>query len=50
MVQIARSIESSVPRDPLMPPAAFVESSFAEALDSVSCSINPDGIWTHESI
>ncbi|KAF9531678.1 hypothetical protein CPB83DRAFT_848544 [Crepidotus variabilis] len=35
MVQIAREIETSVPRDPLLPQTAFVESSFAEALDSV---------------
>ncbi|PPQ72320.1 hypothetical protein CVT26_007277 [Gymnopilus dilepis] len=35
MAQIAREIQTSVPPDPLQPAAAMVESSFAEALDSV---------------
>jgi len=35
MAQIAREIQDSIPRDPLLPQAANIQSSFAEALDSV---------------
>ena len=35
MAQIAREVEATAPRDPLLPPDAHVESSYATALDSV---------------
>jgi len=35
MAQIAREVEATAPRDPLLPPDARVESSYATALDSV---------------
>ena len=35
MAQIAREVEATAPRDPLLPPDAHVESSYAAALDSV---------------
>ncbi|KAF9064891.1 hypothetical protein BDP27DRAFT_1467712 [Rhodocollybia butyracea] len=35
MAQIALEAQNRAPRDPLLPPAAYVESSYAEALDSV---------------
>ncbi|KAF9443582.1 hypothetical protein P691DRAFT_778790 [Macrolepiota fuliginosa MF-IS2] len=35
MAHIAREVESTAPRDPLFPANAYVESSYAEALDSV---------------
>jgi len=35
MAQIAREVEATAPRDPLLPPDAHVESSHATALDSV---------------
>lgn len=47
MVQIAREIQNGVPRDPLQPAAAVVESSFAEALDSVSFVGN---LWMNHSL
>ena len=36
MAQIAREVEVTAPRDPLLPPDAHVESSYSAALDSVS--------------
>lgn len=36
MVQIALEMQRQAPRNPLVPAAATVESSYAEALDSVS--------------
>jgi hypothetical protein len=40
MVQIAREIENSaLRRDPFMPAAAHIPSSYAEALDSVSSQL-----------
>ena len=39
MAQIAREVEATAPRDPLLPPDAHVESSYATALDSVCFSI-----------
>ena len=36
MAQIAREVEATAPRDPLLPPDAHVESSYSTALDSVS--------------
>ena len=47
MAQIALDIQSSVPRDPLLPQAASVESSFAEALDSVSHCSKLSGFGTN---
>ena len=35
MAQVAREVEATAPRDPLLPPDAHVESSYAAALDSV---------------
>ena len=35
MAQIAKEVEATAPRDPLLPPDAHVESSYATALDSV---------------
>jgi len=35
MAQVAREVEATAPRDPLLPPDAHVESSYATALDSV---------------
>ncbi|KIK55622.1 hypothetical protein GYMLUDRAFT_76385 [Collybiopsis luxurians FD-317 M1] len=35
MAQIALEIQNRAPRDPLMPAAAYIESSYAEALDTV---------------
>ncbi|KAF5381827.1 hypothetical protein D9757_008331 [Collybiopsis confluens] len=35
MAQIARDIQNRAPKDPLMPATAYLESSYAEALDSV---------------
>jgi len=35
MAQLAREVEATAPRDPLLPPDAHVESSHATALDSV---------------
>ena len=35
MAQVAREVEATAPRDPLLPPEAHVESSYATALDSV---------------
>ena len=35
MAQVAREVEGTAPRDPLLPPDAHVESSYATALDSV---------------
>jgi hypothetical protein len=37
MAQIAREVESSAPRDASLPDNAHIESSYAEALDSVRC-------------
>ena len=37
MAQIALEVQSSAPRDPLLPATALVDSSFAEALDTVRC-------------
>lgn len=36
MAQIAREVQNNAPQDPLLPPAARIESSYAEALDTVS--------------
>ena len=38
MAQIARDVQARAPRDPALPATAYVESSYAEALDSV-CDI-----------
>ena len=38
MAQIAKEVEATAPRDPLLPPDAYVESSYAAALDSVRFS------------
>jgi len=35
MAQVAKEVEATAPRDPLLPPDAHVESSYAAALDSV---------------
>jgi len=35
MAQVAREVQATAPRDPLLPPDAHVESSYATALDSV---------------
>lgn len=35
MAQVAREVGATAPRDPLLPPDAHVESSYATALDSV---------------
>lgn len=35
MAQIARDVQNRAPRDPALPATAYVESSYAEALDSV---------------
>lgn len=35
MAQIALDIQNRAPRDPLLPATAYVESSYAEALDTV---------------
>jgi hypothetical protein len=35
MAQIAREVENSAPRDGSLPANAHIESSYAEALDSV---------------
>ncbi|KAL1684093.1 hypothetical protein EV122DRAFT_200466 [Schizophyllum commune] len=35
MAHIARDVQARAPRDPALPPTAYVESSYAEALDSV---------------
>jgi len=35
MAQVAREVETTAPRDPLLPPDAHVESSYSTALDSV---------------
>uniref|UniRef100_D8Q154 Expressed protein n=2 Tax=Schizophyllum commune (strain H4-8 / FGSC 9210) TaxID=578458 RepID=D8Q154_SCHCM len=35
MAQIARDVQARAPRDPALPTTAYVESSYAEALDSV---------------
>ncbi|KAL1696787.1 hypothetical protein GGG16DRAFT_43139 [Schizophyllum commune] len=35
MAQIARDVQARAPRDPALPATAYVESSYAEALDSV---------------
>ena len=40
MAQIAREVEATAPRDPLLPPDAHVESSYATALDSVSSIVS----------
>ena len=36
MAQVAKEVEATAPRDPLLPPDAHVESSYSTALDSVS--------------
>ena len=38
MAQIAQEVQSKAPRDPLAPAAATVQSSYSEALDTVSSS------------
>lgn len=38
MAQIALEVQNTAPRDPLAPAAATVDSSYAEALDSVSAA------------
>lgn len=35
MAEVAREVEATAPRDPLLPPGAYVDSSYATALDSV---------------
>lgn len=35
MAKIARGVQARAPRDPALPPTAYVESSYVEALDSV---------------
>lgn len=35
MAQVAKEVEATAPRDPLLPPDTHVESSYATALDSV---------------
>jgi hypothetical protein len=35
MAQIALEVQNSAPRDPLLPATAMIDSSFAEALDTV---------------
>ena len=35
MAQVAKEVEATAPRDPLLPPDAYLESSYATALDSV---------------
>ena len=35
MAQVALEVQSSAPRDPLLPATAMIDSSFAEALDTV---------------
>lgn len=39
MAQIAREVELTAPRDPLLPANSHVESSYAEALDSVGLNL-----------
>lgn len=38
LAQIALEVQNSAPNDPLLPAAAKVDSSYAEALDTVCCN------------
>ena len=49
MAQIAFEVQSNAPRDPLLPATAVIDSSFAEALDTVRCNSLHDASFFHKN-